>query len=185
MRGLVPLSLLEDDFYEFDAVRRQIRGRRNGTLIALGDTIMVEVAKVDQWATTTDAFNEGNAEDLVNHWAKNGVWMDRDTGEKVTGRAALLNQFSTIFADPNRPRLSVNVDSIRFVTESVAVEEGVATLVGPDGPSETSYTAIHVKEDGKWRVNSVRENALAAPAATATAAEGHLQQLEWMIGDIT
>ncbi len=47
MRGLVPLSLLDDDFYEFDDTRLQLRGRRTGYVIQLGGVIQVQVAKVD------------------------------------------------------------------------------------------------------------------------------------------
>ena len=47
MSGLAPLSLIEDDFYEFDPTRIQIMGRRNRRIIRLGDRVEVEVAKVD------------------------------------------------------------------------------------------------------------------------------------------
>ena len=54
MSGLVPLSSLEDDFYEFDAERVQVRGRRNRRIIKLGDRIEVEIAKVDTDKRQTD-----------------------------------------------------------------------------------------------------------------------------------
>ena len=47
MSGLVPLSILTDDFYEFDATRVQVRGRRHRRVISLGDRVDVEIAKVD------------------------------------------------------------------------------------------------------------------------------------------
>ncbi|MFT5052732.1 MAG: ribonuclease R, partial [Chlamydiales bacterium] len=47
MTGLVPLSSLNDDFYEFDAVKVQVRGRRTRRVIRLGDRVEVEIAKVD------------------------------------------------------------------------------------------------------------------------------------------
>ena len=47
MSGLVPLSSLSDDFYEFDAAKGQVRGRRNRRIIKLGDRVEVEIAKVD------------------------------------------------------------------------------------------------------------------------------------------
>jgi ribonuclease R len=54
MSGLVPLSLLDDDFYEFDSARVQIRGRSNRRLIKLGDRVVVEVAKVDSYKKQVD-----------------------------------------------------------------------------------------------------------------------------------
>ena len=47
MSGLVPLSLMEDDFYVFDEARRNLTGRRTRKLIRLGDRISVQVARVD------------------------------------------------------------------------------------------------------------------------------------------
>lgn len=54
MRGLVPMSLLDDDFYEFDDARMQIRGRRYGRVIKLGEYIEVQVAKVDTFKKQVD-----------------------------------------------------------------------------------------------------------------------------------
>jgi transcriptional accessory protein Tex/SPT6 len=44
---MVPLSLLEDDHYRHDPVAKQISGRRQRRFIRLGDTVEVEIAKVD------------------------------------------------------------------------------------------------------------------------------------------
>ena len=47
MSGLVPLSTIEDDFYVFDEMRRNLVGRRTRRVIRLGDKLTVQVAKVD------------------------------------------------------------------------------------------------------------------------------------------
>jgi ribonuclease R len=47
MSGLVPLSLMDDDFYVFDEARRNLTGRRTRKLIRLGDRLSVQVARVD------------------------------------------------------------------------------------------------------------------------------------------
>lgn len=54
MRGLIPLSIMDDDFYEFDAARGQIQGRRNRRVIRLGDRLDVEVYKVDSFKKQVD-----------------------------------------------------------------------------------------------------------------------------------
>jgi ribonuclease R len=54
MSGLVHLSLLEDDFYLFDAERNQLVGRRNRRIIRLGDKLQVQVAKVDSFKKQVD-----------------------------------------------------------------------------------------------------------------------------------
>jgi ribonuclease R len=54
MSGLVHLSLLEDDFYLFDAERHQLVGRRNRHVIKLGDKLQVQVTKVDSFKKQVD-----------------------------------------------------------------------------------------------------------------------------------
>jgi len=54
MSGLVPLSLLEDDFYVFDEARRNLVGRRTRRMIRLGDKITVQVARVDSFKKQVD-----------------------------------------------------------------------------------------------------------------------------------
>ena len=54
MSGLVSLSSLKDDFYEFDAAKVQVRGRRTRRVINLGDRVEVVIAKVDTDKKRTD-----------------------------------------------------------------------------------------------------------------------------------
>jgi ribonuclease R len=54
MSGLVPLSLVEDDFFVFDEARRNLVGRRTRRVIKLGDKLTVQVAKVDTFKKQVD-----------------------------------------------------------------------------------------------------------------------------------
>ena len=54
MSGLVPLSLMRDDFYVFDEGRRNLVGRRTRRMIRLGDRLTVQVAKVDSFKKQVD-----------------------------------------------------------------------------------------------------------------------------------
>jgi ribonuclease R len=54
MSGLVPLSGLSDDFYQFDAVRSQLVGRRTRRVFKLGDRVEVQIAKVDTFKRQVD-----------------------------------------------------------------------------------------------------------------------------------
>ncbi|MFT5527863.1 MAG: hypothetical protein ACI9HK_005849, partial [Pirellulaceae bacterium] len=123
-------------------------------------------AKVQSYV---DAYNEGNAKSVAEHWSKNGVWVDHESGQQITGAIALAEHFQTVFAADDRPVLNLRVSSIRFIADNVAVEDGVAQLVDADGVSESGYTAIHVKENGEWKVDSVRENAAADVSVPASA----------------
>ena len=54
MSGLVPLSTVEDDFYQFDESRSQLVGRRHRRVIRLGDRVTVQIAKVDSFKKQVD-----------------------------------------------------------------------------------------------------------------------------------
>jgi len=54
MSGLVPLSGLSDDFYQFDATRGQLLGRRTRRVFKLGDKVEVQIAKVDTFKRQVD-----------------------------------------------------------------------------------------------------------------------------------
>jgi ribonuclease R len=54
MSGLVPLSLMDDDFYVFDEARRNLVGRRTRRMIRLGDKLTVQVARVDTFKKQVD-----------------------------------------------------------------------------------------------------------------------------------
>jgi ribonuclease R len=45
---------LSDDFYEFDARRSQLIGRRTRRIFKLGDKVEVQVAKVDTFKRQVD-----------------------------------------------------------------------------------------------------------------------------------
>ena len=54
MSGLVPLSGLSDDFYQFDPNRGHLVGRRTRRVFKLGDRLEVRVAKVDRFKRQVD-----------------------------------------------------------------------------------------------------------------------------------
>jgi len=54
MTGVVPLSTVEDDFYVFDGARNLLVGRRTRRIIRLGDSVVVQVAKVDTFKKQVD-----------------------------------------------------------------------------------------------------------------------------------
>ena len=54
MSGLVPLSGLSDDFYQYEPNRGHLIGRRTRRVFKLGDKVEVQVAKVDRFKRQVD-----------------------------------------------------------------------------------------------------------------------------------
>jgi uncharacterized protein (TIGR02246 family) len=127
----------------------------------------------------TAAFNAADAEALAKHWSSEAVYINPITGDQAEGREAIEKAFAAILADLKDTKLAVDVESIRFISPRVAVENGAAKLISAEGqPRESSYTAIHVKENGKWFLDRVTEE----DVPVVLSHYEQLKELEWMIG---
>jgi len=125
------------------------------------------------------AFNKHDVNAMADHWSPDAVYLNRTTGEEVVGRAAIAAQFTAQLKDQPDVKLEVKVDSIDFISPTVAMERGKARILNPSAePEEIDYTAVDVKRDGKWLLDRVTDK-------TKEVAPSHyeqLKQLEWMVG---
>ena len=64
VEGLIPISQLGRDYYEYREDRHQIRGERTGRTFSVGDALRVTVAKVDFQRLRCDFVLEEEAENL-------------------------------------------------------------------------------------------------------------------------
>ncbi len=125
------------------------------------------------------AFNKHDASAMAEHWSPDAVYLNRSTGEEVVGRAAIADQFTAQLEDQPDVKLEVKVDTIDFISPTVAMERGKARILNPNAePEEMDYTAVDVKRDGKWLLDRVTDK-------TKEVAPSHYEQLkplEWMVG---
>jgi len=127
----------------------------------------------------TAAFNKRDARAIAAHWLPEAVYIDPVTGKNVVGRAAIEKHFAEIFKEIKNVQLTVAVESIRFISPHVAVEQGLATTVGLDKePTRSKYTAIHLKREGHWLLDRVSEDEV----PTIVSHYEKLKDLGWMIG---
>jgi len=124
------------------------------------------------------AFNAGDAKAVAALWTANGTMAD-DQGEIFKGRKAIEDQYAAFFKAHPGAKMKVAVKSIEFPTPSMAVEDGTAQVVAQHGgpPVASRYTAVHVREDGKWLMASVRETAIPLSSNFS-----RLEDLGWLIG---
>lgn len=127
-----------------------------------------------------NAFNARDAAALAKHWSPQGVYISRTSGERVTGRESVEQEFTQIFAGDNLPTLAVTTDSIRFISPNVALERGTAVVHGSDDSvSTTNYSVVYINHEGEWLIDRVTEDDVISQASNYD----HLQGLQFLIGD--
>ena len=101
-----------------------------------------------------------------------------DDGRVFVGREAIEAAIRAgLAANPNS-KLTIAVDSVRVLGPESVLEKGSTAVTSKDGgQSRANYTAIHVKEDGKWKINQLVETPI--PAMTASE---RLAELGWLVG---
>lgn len=130
--------------------------------------------------TFATAFEQADAKAVAAHFTPDAEYVD-EQGNVFQGRQAIEVSLAGFFAENPGSRLEVTIDTIRFVSPGVAIEDGTTTVTRPEGsPSDDSrYTAVHVKNNGKWLTASSREHAPNGRRQHAA----KIQQLDWLIGD--
>ena len=134
--------------------------------------------------TFTKAFDAGDSAALAALFTEDA--RVADPSGTTDGRATIAARFASLFADSPGAKLAIRVDSLRFPSPDVAVEEGrsILTRSGQD-PEATDYTVVYVRQGGRWLQSSLRES-----PATAEVDSTHphpvpepLTELEWLVGD--
>ncbi len=126
-----------------------------------------------------ELYNAHKPDDLAALFANDARMVFRD-GSEVNGRSEIAASFDSAFSVDPKCAISVVVDSIRFLTADVAVEEGYTTDF-PDGETQTArsrYTVLHLKKTDGWRMQSVR-----VEEEESLSALRDLQPLAWLVGD--
>ena len=135
-----------------------------------------------------EAFNRHDAPALAAHWTPTGENVDLDTGETTRGRVAVATVFETLFKEDTRAAIDLDIESIRPLRDDVAVVDGVTRLTFSDAlpggspPAGSRFSAVVVKEDGRWLLESVREASLAPPAGPNAEPSRPIDALGWLVG---
>jgi uncharacterized protein (TIGR02246 family) len=132
-----------------------------------------EKAAKAQAAAYVAAFNKGEAKALAALYAEDVQYTNED-GATVIGRAAVQEGLAKFFAKNKGAKLSVEMESARFLTPEVLVEKGLTTI----GDETTRYVCSYVKKDGAWLISELNETTL----PPANAAEVALADLSWLVG---
>ena len=136
------------------------------------------ISEIQQAAAEfTKSFNSHDPQAVAAHFTENGDYINA-AGERIIGRASIAKQHETFFADNPEATIHVAIDSIRVFGDT-AIEDGRA-VIGPfpeGAPAFSKYTVIHVKQNGKWLMASVRDTRIETPMDDL-----HLHDLDWLVG---
>jgi uncharacterized protein (TIGR02246 family) len=133
----------------------------------------------DSAVAFVEKYNAHKADEVAALFAPDSRMVFAD-GSEVNGRDELKQTFEEAFAENPKTAISLIVDSIRFLKPDVAVEEGTTNLF-PDGETLTSqerYTVLHLKQNGRWLMQSVR-----IVEEESVSSYGELRPLEWLVGE--
>ena len=128
------------------------------------------------------SFNAGDAKAVAALWTPDGDYVD-ENGQRFVGRAAIEKEYAEFFKAHPNVKIQVTIDSIRMLGSGTAIEDGRAVLSpSPKGgsPGYSRYTAVHLKQDGKWLMASVRDTRVDLPSSHA-----QLSDLEPLVGTWT
>jgi uncharacterized protein (TIGR02246 family) len=127
----------------------------------------------------TEAFDRGDAVALARHFTTDAVYID-ENGQRFEGQKSIQREYEILFANHSKLHLQLEVDSIRLVNATTAIEEGrLAMTPQPPGAIRvmSRYTAIHIRQDGKWRMVDVRDTRV-----EMLPDYGQLEDLDWLVG---
>jgi uncharacterized protein (TIGR02246 family) len=126
-----------------------------------------------------EAKRRGDMEALRKMWTSNGDYVNA-SGQAFTAQEAFREQVGAASSNLEPADVPVPQSSLRFITPEVAIEDGASehrTLL--DGTTLTCrFTAIWVKRDGRWLLDSLRES-----VAETSPFNEQLRPLEWLLGE--
>ena len=125
------------------------------------------------------AFNRGDARAVAAFWTEDATYVDQ-AGRAYEGRAAIEKLFEQGFAARKGATLAIHVTSSKVLSPDVALEDGITEVTPPGGglAAVARFSAVLVRRDGQWYVQSIRES-VAHPPSNAE----HLEGLAWLIGE--
>jgi len=125
------------------------------------------------------SYNARDLKGFASAWTEKAEYLDEDTGERLEGRKAIVDDFAEAFAKSPEVRLEIEIAKVRRLGDGAAAIEGTSRILKPKATvARTKFLALLVRQDGKWLIDNVRESRLESDNPNAEL----LQPLAWMNG---
>jgi uncharacterized protein (TIGR02246 family) len=121
------------------------------------------------------ALAKGDPKEVAAFWTPTGEYVRGEL--TIRGRANIEKAYGEDLKKKQPGTVTVESESIRFLSDDTAVQEGVFVVKRPN-PAETRrghFGALFVRSEGKWYFGLLRES----PEETS------LQELAWLVGSWT
>jgi uncharacterized protein (TIGR02246 family) len=123
------------------------------------------------------AYAKGDVKALADFFTDDAEYTT-DDGRIFSGREAIEAAVQSGLAANKGSKLTIAVDTVRALGPESVLEKGSTTVTGQDGEEDRAlYTAIHVKKEGKWKINQLIETPI--PSMTA---RDRLAEFGWLVG---
>jgi uncharacterized protein (TIGR02246 family) len=124
-------------------------------------------------------YDDASSKALSARFTEDAEVIEAD-GSRFQGRALIEERLGETFAANKGAKMAIEIDAIRILSPDVAKEEGRTIITSAKGEPLTHrrYTALLVKQSGRWLISSVREE----PDDFVSPHE-RLKVLGWMVGD--
>ena len=145
---------------------------------APADNAQVQAAVTANDRAYEAAYAKADAKALVDFFSDDADYITEE-GRTYSGRAGIEGAIRAGLMANRGSKLAINVEAVRILGPESVLEKGSTTVTSKDGEVNSSlYTAIHVKKDGKWKINQLIESP--QPALTP---RDRLAELAWLVGD--
>lgn len=110
------------------------------------------------------AFKSRDAAAVAACWSESADNRSLDSGEETHGREQVEQVFQTLFEEDASAEIDLDIQEIRPLGGDVAVVDGISQLSFSTGDATASrFSAIVMKKNGRWMLESVREAATELP----------------------
>jgi uncharacterized protein (TIGR02246 family) len=124
------------------------------------------------------AYAQGDVKALADFFTEDAEYITED-GRTISGRTEIEETIRAGLLARKGGKIAINADSVRLLAPEVLVEKGATTVTAKNGEAtESLFTAIQVKKDGKWKISQLVESPM--PVATP---HDQLAELAWLIGE--
>jgi uncharacterized protein (TIGR02246 family) len=133
-----------------------------------------EAALKQQTAAFVEAVKAADAKEIAGFWTDEGEYAGGD-GVTIRGAGDLEEAYREHFKEAGRPKVSHEIDGIRFLSRDTAVVEGTfeSTYAKQKETKRAGFSILYVREEAQWRIAVLRE----------WSRETRLRDLGWLIGE--